>query len=222
MNNLPSFRPRAAIGASAQNGSVNASPEFLRWLDQMRNSIESSSILPGTVSTSLSSGEPSGWKKLNGQALRKASYADLYAVIGDGFGSTATTFNLPDMSNRVLIGAGTIGLGNEGGEDSVTLTVSNLPAHSHGITDPGHTHSITDPGHAHGGVLQPGTAAGFTGSGMPTTRRVRTATQRELRWIAQQRVFLSKTRAAVMRLTLCLWPWVSRCWLRHDAAHYRR
>lgn len=165
MNNLPSFRPRAAIGASAQNGSVNASPEFLRWLDQMRNSIESSSILPGTVSTSLSSGEPSGWKKLNGQALRKASYADLYAVIGDGFGSTATTFNLPDMSNRVLIGAGTIGLGNEGGEDSVTLTVSNLPAHSHGITDPGHTHSITDPGHAHGGVLQPGTAAGFTGSG---------------------------------------------------------
>ena len=29
------------------------------------------------------------------------------------------------------------------------LTIAQLPAHNHGVTDPGHVHSVTDPGHSH-------------------------------------------------------------------------
>lgn len=36
-----------------------------------------------------------------------------------------------------------------GGSDTTTLSTTNLPAHSHTITDPGHSHSISDPGHSH-------------------------------------------------------------------------
>jgi len=30
-----------------------------------------------------------------------------------------------------------------------TLTVSQMPAHAHGVGDPGHAHAVSDPGHAH-------------------------------------------------------------------------
>jgi len=40
-------------------------------------------------------------------------------------------------------------VGATGGIDTVTLTVDQLPAHSHGVNDPGHSHGVNDPGHAH-------------------------------------------------------------------------
>ena len=53
----------------------------------------------------------------------------------------------PDLRDRFIVGAGSsYGVGNLGGNDNVTLTTSNLPAHSHTATstviDPGHSHSI--------------------------------------------------------------------------------
>lgn len=61
------------------------------------------------------------------------------------------TAGTPDLRDRFIIGAGTFGLGTQGG--STTITTPNLPAHNHGITDPGHNHAITDPGHSHNVVL---------------------------------------------------------------------
>lgn len=95
---------------------------------------------------------PSGWLLCDGSAVSRAAYANLFSVIettwGDGDGQT--TFNVPDMRNRMPIGASaTYPLGTAGGSATSTLAVSNLPAHSHGVTDPGHAHAITDPGHAH-------------------------------------------------------------------------
>ena len=51
---------------------------------------------------------PSGWLICSGAAVSRATYDDLFAVIGTtfGIGDGSTTFNLPDMLGRVPLGAG--------------------------------------------------------------------------------------------------------------------
>lgn len=95
---------------------------------------------------------PSGWLICDGSAVGRLVFANLYSVIGTiwGAGDGATTFNLPDLRDRTLMGASaTKALGTVGGAASVVLTVAQLPAHNHAVTDPGHTHAVTDPGHNH-------------------------------------------------------------------------
>ena len=54
---------------------------------------------------------PSGWFICQGQAISRTTYAELFAVIGTTFGSGngSTTFNLPDLRNKAVMGAGTNG-----------------------------------------------------------------------------------------------------------------
>lgn len=105
------------------------------------------------------------WLLCNGRTLNKTDYPALYQVIGGSFGSTTTTFNLPNCAGRVLGAASTQKpIGNVVGSEQHTLTVEELPSHDHsGETDVNgshnhggstsssgaHVHSITDPGHAH-------------------------------------------------------------------------
>lgn len=121
----------------------------------------------GTFIPTALSEEPEGdaWKLCNGQALSKADYPRLYATFGNRFGETDTTFNLPDMRGRAVMGVGpNLTLGGVTGRSEVTLSVAQLPPHGHGVNDPGHTHAfsgephghtITDPGHIHT-VTDPG------------------------------------------------------------------
>lgn len=82
---------------------------------------------------------PSGWLICDGSAVSRTTYADLFALIGEtyGEGDNSTTFNLPDLRGTVIVGTGTGGgyksqsLGQYGGQDEVTLTVAQLPSHSH-------------------------------------------------------------------------------------------
>lgn len=80
---------------------------------------------------------PSGWLECNGAAVSRTTYADLFAAIGTtwGAGDGSTTFNLPDLQRRTLVGAGGSGtadlgnaVGNTGGVEGVTLTQGHLPA----------------------------------------------------------------------------------------------
>ena len=94
---------------------------------------------------------PTGYLLCNGQAVSRAAYAALFAIVGTTFGSGdgSTTFNLPNYTNRMPIGSGgAYALAATGGSKDA-LVVS----HTHtGTTDSGgaHTHTITDPGHVHG------------------------------------------------------------------------
>lgn len=68
-----------------------------------------------------------------------------------------------DMRNFFVVGAGdAYAPGDTGGSPTqtttigdTTLTIDQIPAHAHAITDPGHSHGITDPGHVHA-VTDPG------------------------------------------------------------------
>jgi microcystin-dependent protein len=106
----------------------------------------------GDVKHSLQSSDHNGWLKCDGRAVSRQSFVDLFGVIGESFGvgDGSTTFNLPDCRGRVLGTAGAgAGLtsrsaGQALGAETHTLTVNEMPSHSHTITDPGHTHSYTN------------------------------------------------------------------------------
>lgn len=64
--------------------------------------------------------------------------------------STKKNITTPNFVDRFIVQAtGNYAVGDTGGADSVTLDLTQIPAHDHGITDPGHAHDITDPGHIH-------------------------------------------------------------------------
>lgn len=88
---------------------------------------------------------PEGYLFCDGSAVSRTTYATLYAVIGDTFGSGdgSTTFNLPDLGGRVPLGvSSTHLLGSTGGSETVTLTESELPAHVHEVPQHGHADTI--------------------------------------------------------------------------------
>lgn len=76
----------------------------------------------------------------DGSSLAKADYPDLWLTIGDAFGSIdADHFNIPNLQDRVPIGAGdTYAIGENLGEAEHTLTESEIPSHAHteGTTTP--------------------------------------------------------------------------------------
>jgi microcystin-dependent protein len=75
------------------------------------------------------------WMLCDGRSLLKTEYPSLYATIGNTFGSNESHFNIPDFRGRLSAMPSYNGLinimGRTIGEESVTLTNNNLPAHSH-------------------------------------------------------------------------------------------
>lgn len=74
----------------------------------------------------------------NGQLLSIAEYQSLFSLLGDIYGGNGTsTFGVPDMRGRTPVGVGTgTGLtpvvrGQKRGIDVMTLTLQQLPKHSH-------------------------------------------------------------------------------------------
>ena len=86
----------------------------------------------GSVTAFAGTTTPQGWLLCDGSAVSRTDYADLYAVIGDTYGSGdgTNTFNLPDLVDKFIEGsatAGTVktaGLPNiEGGTNSAICVV---------------------------------------------------------------------------------------------------
>jgi microcystin-dependent protein len=76
---------------------------------------------------------PSGWMFCEGQLLQISQNETLFQLIGTTYGGDGqSTFALPDLRGRIPIhqGNGFI-LAETGGAEQITLTVSQIPAHSH-------------------------------------------------------------------------------------------
>lgn len=131
----------------------------------------------GTLIATVLTEEPEGdvWKFMNGQWLSKSDFPRLYNILKGNVDETSSQFQLPDLTDKAMIGAG--GLANllqSIGLAESQITVANLPPHGHGVTDNGHDHDttqqphghetteephdhgVTDPGHFHTGVLERG------------------------------------------------------------------
>ena len=96
-------------------------------------------IPPGSVIQSAAVNIPNGWLDCTGQSLLVSGYPGLFAAISYTYGGSGATFNLPDLRGRAAIGVGTgVGLstralGNIGGAETHTLSLSEIPSHSHTI-----------------------------------------------------------------------------------------
>ena len=75
---------------------------------------------------------PAKWLICNGSAVSQATYPALYPLLRDNFGHGGGNFNLPDLRQRFLYGAGVdASIGDIGGSDTHTLTTAEMPAHTH-------------------------------------------------------------------------------------------
>lgn len=123
-------------------------------------SVPAGAIMPFAGSTA-----PAGWLLCRGQAVSRTTYAALFGVLGTVYGSGdgSTTFDLPNLQDRVAVGSsGAKALGSAGGAASVSTdsagahthagSSGSAGAHTHGgatgattLTTtqiPSHTHSI--------------------------------------------------------------------------------
>jgi microcystin-dependent protein len=83
---------------------------------------------------------PTGYARCDGQLLPISQNTALFSLLGTYYGGDGrSTFALPDLNGRVPIGMGQGQglterfLGESGGEEAVTLLLSEIPAHTHSL-----------------------------------------------------------------------------------------
>jgi microcystin-dependent protein len=116
--------PTAPTPAAGNNSTLVATTAFV----QVNGTPTGGLMLWPTASP------PANWLICNGAAVSRATYATLFAVVSTTFGAGdgSTTFNLPNYTDRVPIGAGSAYAVNaQGGSATTTLTTTELPAHTH-------------------------------------------------------------------------------------------
>lgn len=117
----------------------------------------------------IAAGVPSGWLLCYGQAVNRTTYADLFAVLGTswGAGDSSTTFNLPDLRGRGLVGKDDMGgsaanrvTAGVSGISGITLGASGGDQHAQQPTlTSSSTSVVTDPQHHHFTALPSGSGA---------------------------------------------------------------
>lgn len=112
----------------------------------LAQSIATNSVCPpGVIFPYASSAAPTGWLACDGSAVSRTTYADLFTIIGTtyGIGDNVSTFNLPNLVDRVPVGKGVKNIGATGGSSSATpsgsvnnttLDTNTMPQHRHWIS----------------------------------------------------------------------------------------
>ena len=101
----------------------------------------------GAIVSWSNSTVPGGFLECDGSAVSRSTYADLFAIIGTdhGSGDGSSTFNLPNLQDKVAVGAsGSKSTASTGGAENVTpsgsvslsisshtLSTSEIPSHNH-------------------------------------------------------------------------------------------
>ena len=83
---------------------------------------------------------PRGWAQCNGQLLAISQYTALFSLLGTTYGGDGrTTFGLPDLRGRSIVGMGngpglsSISWGEKAGAENHTLTTPQMPSHAHSV-----------------------------------------------------------------------------------------
>lgn len=83
---------------------------------------------------------PQGWMTCDGQRLSINQYTALFSILGTSYGGDGVqTFQLPNLASRAPVHAGQsrpagltpYAVGQMGGQEQVTITQAQMPAHNH-------------------------------------------------------------------------------------------
>ena len=110
---------KGEIGATGGSGGTGNDGDKGQKGDE--GSAGSTGIPVGTIAMFGSASAPSGWQLCNGGS---ASTSALQSVVGS---------NVPDLRDKFIVGGGnSYSHGNNGGNANITLSLANLPSHTHG------------------------------------------------------------------------------------------
>lgn len=127
-------------------------------LAKLASALQEFLVPTGSINAWSTNTAPTGWQLCDGTAVSRTTYAALYAVIGTTYGSGdgSTTFNLPDLKGKVIVGRDSAQtefdtLAETGGAKTVTLSSTEIPSHTHSIDHdhPSATTSPADLSHTH-------------------------------------------------------------------------
>lgn len=136
---LKGFKDEDNMASNAAD-SVPSQQSVKAYVDAL---IAAISPIIGEIKMWTKAAAPTGWLICDGSAVGRTTYAGLFAAISTtfGVGNGSTTFNLPDLRGRVPMGVGTgdaadataHALASKAGTEQHTLTVNEMPDHSHNI-----------------------------------------------------------------------------------------
>ena len=175
---------RGLVELATRSELLAGAPEDrVATIDDIKHMIESvrDEIVPiGCVRWWPGSTPPAKNRECNGAALSRTDFATLFAAIGThwGVGDGSTTFLIPNLQGRFPMGRESSGvlstIGRMDGEAEVTLSVSQMPqhthagrSHSHGLNS--HTHTTPDHTHTLFDQLRGSRIARLTGGTSPVT-----------------------------------------------------
>ncbi len=129
-----------------------------------RNSGGSGQTLLGQVGLFAGNFAPAGWAFTDGQLLSTSENPALFSLLGTTYGGDGrTTFALPDLRDRIVVGAhgnGPWRLGTPSGAAEITLDEMHMPGHDHALPPP-HGDSGETGGDAEVSNVQPSLALNY-------------------------------------------------------------
>lgn len=162
---LNSFAAAVAAAKARSSGFRKAVEDFLSKAGKSDlNEFERGAVLtasqifplaPGVIIEFGGATVPGGYLECDGSEVPRSNFPDLFAAIGDTFGTAAlaANFRLPDMRGAAAVGGGGTRIAGPGtavgsthDDDAVTLAAGHMPSHAHSVV----TISEAAGEHAHG------------------------------------------------------------------------
>ena len=119
---------------------------------------------------------PRNWAQCNGQLLPISQNQALFSLLGTQYGGNGqTTFALPDLRGRAVVGMGSgpglpsVEIGERAGVENVTLNTAQVPAHQHALNASSDLANASVPGLALPGAKSRTSLAMFAAAGSANT-----------------------------------------------------